>query len=257
MKVVILAGGHGTRISEESLFLPKPMIEIGTRPILWHILKLYSVYGFNEFIILCGYKGHIIKSYFANYFLHHSDVTFDLAKNTTSIHKTHSEKWKITLVDTGMDTMTAGRIKRAQSYIGDETFLLTYGDGVSNIDLAALVKFHQQHGKIMTVTAVQPEGRFGSLHIQNNDSVARFREKPQGDGGWINAGFFVCRPEFFNYIADGDAPALERGPMEKIAEDGELKAYKHHGFWMPMDSLRDKNQLNDLWRTGKAPWKVW
>lgn len=257
MKVVILAGGFGTRISEESVLKPKPMIDIGSKPILWHIMKHYSHHGFKEFIILCGYKGYVIKEYFANYFLHQSDVTIDLGKNSVETHKNGSEDWKVTLLNTGLNTLTGGRVKRAQDYIGNEPFMLTYGDGVSDVNISELADFHKESGKLMTVTSVQPEGRFGSLDIDDNGAVQSFQEKPRGDGGWINAGFFVCQPEVLNYITEGDQSILERKPLERIAKDGMLQAYKHYGFWKPMDSMRDKNQLNDLWSARKAPWKTW
>ncbi|MDD5760890.1 MAG: glucose-1-phosphate cytidylyltransferase [bacterium] len=257
MKVVILAGGFGTRISEESHLKPKPMIEIGERPILWHIMKCYSHFGFNDFIICLGYKGYIIKEYFAHYFLHGSDVTFDFRNgNERTIHSHVVEPWKVTLVDTGVDTMTGGRVKRIRSYVGTERFLLTYGDGVSDVNIVELMKHHEAHGKRVTVTAAQPGGRFGALNIQEDGHVSDFKEKPSGDGGWVNAGFFVMQPEIFDYIA-GDDTLLEREPMEQLARDGEITAYKHHGFWQPMDTLRDKNLLESRWRSGDAPWKLW
>jgi len=257
MKVVILAGGLGTRISEESIFKPKPMIDIGSRPMLWHIMKSYSTHGFDDFIILCGYKGYVIKEYFANYFLHQSDVTINLADNSIETHRSKSESWKVTMLSTGLNTMTGGRVLRARDYIGDEPFLLTYGDGVSDVNITELIEFHQSHGKLMTVTSVQPEGRFGSLDVGKDGCVDRFLEKPKGDGGWINAGFFVCEPKVFDYITLGDDTILERDPMANLAKDGELRAFKHFGFWKPMDSMRDSIQLNDLWRSQKAPWKTW
>lgn len=257
MKVVILAGGYGTRISEESHLRPKPMIEIGHRPILWHILKLYSSYGFNDFIICLGYKGFVIKEYFANYFLHESDVTFDFRNGNQNITHNHSaEPWKVTLVNTGIDTMTGGRIKRIQPYIGNEPFLLTYGDGVSNVDIHKLIDFHKMNGRLATVTSIQPEGRFGILDIDDLSQVRGFQEKPKGDHSWINGGFFVLQPEIFNYI-EGDHTIFEKEPLEQLAKDGELTAYKHNGFWHPMDTLRDKNYLESLWVSNKAPWKVW
>lgn len=256
MKVLLLAGGYGTRISEESDVKPKPMIEIGGRPILWHIMKLYSHYGFNDFVVLAGYKQYVIKEYFANYFLHRSDVTFDLGENSMEIHKSFSEKWRVTILDTGLDTMTGGRIKRAKEYIGNEPFMLTYGDGVADINISDLVKFHQDHGKLMTVTSVYPDGRFGALDIDDSGTVKRFLEKPKGDGGQINGGFFVCQPEVLNYI-ESDSTIFERAPMETIAKEGQLKAFHHEGFWQPMDSLRDKNHLCGLWDKAKAPWKLW
>ncbi len=256
VKVVILAGGFGTRISEESHIKPKPMIEIGGRPILWHIMKIYSHYGFRDFIICLGYKGYVIKEYFSNYFLHMSDVTFDMKQNTMEIHERYAEPWKVTLVDTGSDTMTGGRIKRVAPYIGNETFLMTYGDGVSNINITELVRYHKNNGKAATVTATQPSGRFGSLNIGTKEIVESFQEKPIGDGSWINGGFFVLEPQVLETIS-GDATIFEKGPMESLARDGQLVAYKHSGFWQPMDTLRDKNHLEELWNTGKAPWKVW
>lgn len=256
MKVVILAGGYGTRISEESHLKPKPMIEIGEKPILWHIMKHYSYYGYNDFIICLGYKGFYIKEYFAHYFLHESDVTFDFANQSQLITHTHTaEPWKVTLANTGVDTMTGGRVKRVQKYIGNEPFMLTYGDGVSNVNIADLVEQHQLRGRLATVTTVQPSGRFGALDIDVNNEVRGFQEKPAGDGSWINAGFFVLQPEVFDYI-DGDSTFFEKEPLERLARDGELVGYKHDGFWQPMDTLRDKNYLEELWRTG-PPWKVW
>lgn len=259
MKVVILAGGYGTRISEESYLRPKPMIEIGGNPILWHIMKTYSHYGFNEFIICCGYKGYMIKEYFADYYLHNSDVTFDFANdNKMTIHSNVAEPWKVTLVDTGLDTMTGGRLKRVQKYIGNETFMLTYGDGVSDIDINKLVEFHKDNEKIATMTAIQPGGRFGVLDIDNNDekTVNSFIEKAKEDGGWINAGFMVLEPEIFNYIK-GDDTFLEKEPLEELARDKMLNAYKHYGFWQCMDTQRDRGLLENLWKTNNAKWKVW
>lgn len=256
MKVVILAGGFGTRISEESHLKPKPMVEIGGRPILWHIMKIYSSFGFNDFVICLGYKGYCIKEYFAHYFLHEADVTFDFTQsNQQIIHHQHAEPWKVTLVNTGLETMTGGRVKRIQPYIGNETFMLTYGDGVSNVNIADLLKFHQQHGKWATVTSVQPDGRFGALRIIENQ-VCSFQEKPQGDNSWINGGYFVLEPAVFEYI-EGDSTVLEQGPLEGLARDSQLMAYKHDGFWKPMDTLRDKIQLEAMWKTGQAPWKLW
>ncbi len=257
MKVVILAGGMGTRISEESHLKPKPMIGIGDKPIIWHIMKTYSHYGFNDFVILMGYKSYVIKEYFADYFLHNCDLKIDLATNTIETLNSKSEPWKITLVDTGLHTMTGGRIKKAQQYIGNEPFMLTYGDGVSDIDINALIKTHKAHGKLATVTTVQPEGRFGALDMDDKGNIKSFQEKPKGDGSWINAGFFVLQPEIFNYIPDGDGIIWERDPLEAIAKDGQLSGYKHTGFWKPMDALRDKIVLEELWNSGKAPWKVW
>ena len=257
MKVVILAGGFGSRISEESHLKPKPMIEIGGRPILWHIMKGYSFHGFDDFVICLGYKGYCIKEYFAHYFLHEADVTFDFtASNQQIIHTHHAEPWKVTLVDTGLHSMTGGRVKRIRQYVGDEPFMLTYGDGVGDVDLRRLVAFHQAHGKLATITSVQPDGRFGSLQLADGDVVEGFQEKPQGDGGWINGGFFVLQPQVFDYI-DGDATVFEREPLENLARDRQLVAHKHFGFWKPMDTLRDKDQLEALWQSGRAPWKKW
>lgn len=257
MKVVILAGGFGTRISEESHLKPKPMIEVGGRPILWHIMKGYAEQGFDEFVICLGYKGYAIKEYFAHYFLHESNVTFDFANGNRRVTHDHSaEPWKVTLVDTGLETMTGGRVKRIQPYIGDEPFMLTYGDGVGDVDVKGLAEFHQQHGRLATVTSTQPSGRFGALKINNEGLVQSFQEKPEGDGGWINAGFFVMQPEAFNYI-DNDKTILERDPLENLARDGQLMTWKHTGFWQPMDTLRDKNHLEELWESGRAPWKNW
>ncbi len=256
MKVAILAGGFGTRLSEETDIKPKPMVDIGGKPILWHIMKHYSHYGHNEFVILCGYKSYYVKEYFANYFLHQSDVTFDIKNNKMEIHNNTSEPWKVTLIDTGLETMTGGRIKRAESYLKDDTFLLTYGDGVSDVDLDKLVSFHKKNGKLMTLTSVQPDGRFGALELEG-DNIRKFAEKPKGDGSWINGGFFVCEPKVFDYITEGDATVFERTPLEKLANDRQLVAYKHDGFWRPMDTLRDKVQLEQLWADKKAPWKVW
>ena len=255
MKVVILAGGFGTRISEESHLKPKPMIEIGEQPILWHIMKHYSYYGYNDFIICLGYKAYVIKEYFADYFLHTSDVTFDLAKNEMTVHNNFSEPWKVTLIDTGLNTMTGGRVKRIQPYIGNEPFMLTYGDGVSDVNIAKLVEFHQSQGKIATLTAIQPEGRFGVLDIKSNQ-IHAFREKNRDDMGFINAGFMVLQPEMFHYIKD-DSISLEREPLEAVASQGQLTAYKHYGFWQCMDTMRDKEKLEKLWASGEAPWKVW
>ena len=257
MKVVILAGGFGTRISEESHLKPKPMIEIGGRPILWHIMKIYSHYGFNDFVICCGYKGYCIKEYFAHYFLHESDVTFDFRNgNQQIIHQQHAEPWKVTLVDTGLNTMTGGRVKRIQQYVDNKPFMLTYGDGVSNVNVTELVSFHKMQGGLATVTAVQPSGRFGALDFSSSERVSGFQEKPQGDGGWISGGFFVLEPEVFNYISD-DSTIFERKPLEKLAAEGQLTAYRHHGFWQPMDTLRDREGLESLWQKKQAPWKVW
>jgi glucose-1-phosphate cytidylyltransferase len=256
MKVVLLAGGLGTRLSEETAVKPKPMVEIGEMPILWHIMKIYSSHGFNEFVICLGYKGYIIKEYFANYFLHKSNVTIDLVGNNLSFHDSRAEPWKITLVDTGLETMTGGRIKRIKDYVNNETFMLTYGDGVGDIDITSLLAQHKQHGKYCTVTSVQPSGRFGAINMGDNNRVIAFTEKPKGDGSWINGGFFVCEPEVFDYI-EGDATFWEKEPMEKLATDGQMTAYRHTGFWKPMDTLRDKQELEKAWQSGKAPWKTW
>ena len=257
MKVVLLAGGLGTRISEESHTKPKPMIDIGGKPILWHIMKTYSHYGFNDFVVCLGYKAYVVKEYFANYFLHESDVTFDFRDNNRMVTHAHTaEPWQVTLIDTGLNTMTGGRIKRIQEYIGNEPFMLTYGDGVSNIDISALVKYHRSHGKMATVTSTQPQGRFGAITMDADNCVSGFMEKPQGDGNWINAGFFVLQPEVFDYI-DGDATIFERQPLESLAHSGQLMSFKHKGFWMPMDTLRDKIELDTLWEKKQAPWKVW
>lgn len=256
MKAVIFAGGLGTRISEETSSRPKPMIEIGGKPILWHILKIYSAHGINEFVVCCGYKGYVIKEYFANYFLHMSDVTFDMANNKMKVHQRNAEPWKVTLVDTGDDTMTGGRLKRVADYVKDEeAFCLTYGDGVSNVNITELIAFHNAQNTKATLTAVLPPGRFGALDMQDN-KVNSFCEKPQGDGAMINGGFFVLSPEVINYITD-DKTTWEREPMERLAEEGSLAAFHHAGFWQPMDTLRDKMHLEELWQSGKAPWKVW
>jgi glucose-1-phosphate cytidylyltransferase len=257
MKILILAGGFGTRLSEETDLRPKPMVDIGGRPILWHIMKLFSRYGHNEFVILLGYKGYYIKEYFANYFLHQSDVTIDLATNKLEIHNNSSEPWRITLLDTGAETMTGGRILRAQSYVGDETFMLTYGDGVSDVDMDALLACHTAHGKAVTMTSVQPDGRFGTFDADEAGLVSRFLEKPRGDGSWINGGFFVCEPKVFDYINRGDATVFEQEPLQGLAKDGELHTYRHNGFWKCMDTLRDKHDLNQMWQSGTAKWKTW
>ena len=256
MKVVLLAGGLGTRLSEETVVRPKPMVEIGGKPILWHIMKIYSHYGFNEFIICLGYKGYIIKEYFANYFLHMSDVTFDMLHNKMDVHQKYAEPWKVTLVDTGDQTMTGGRVKRIEPYTNGETFLLTYGDGVGTVNIAELVAYHRSHGKLATVTSTQPVGRFGALTLDSGNYVKNFMEKPVGDGGWINRGFIVIAPKVFGYN-DNESIALEQEPLVRVAKDGDLVAFKHHGFWQPMDTLRDKALLEDLWAKGKAPWKIW
>jgi len=255
MKAVILAGGLGTRISEESHLQPKPMILIGGKPILWHIMKIYSSHGINEFIICLGYKGYLIKDYFANYFLHMSDVTFDIIENRMEIHDRHAEPWRVTLIDTGPDTQTGGRLKRVRRYLGSEDFCFTYGDGVADVDIPAILDFHRQHGRLATVTAVQPPGRYGALKIKGND-VLGFEEKPRGDGGWINGGFFVLSPKVIDAIEDDDT-VWERQPLEQLSRQGQLRAYRHIGFWQPMDTLRDKVLLEELWQSGKAPWKVW
>jgi len=256
MKAVILAGGLGTRISEETHLRPKPMIEIGGRPVLWHIMKLYSAYGVNDFVICCGYKGYLIKEYFANYFLHMSDVTFDMSSNHMEVHEHKAEDWRVTLVDTGDNTQTGGRLKRVARYIQDEpSFCFTYGDGVSDVDIKALIAFHASHGKLATVTAVSPPGRYGAIE-QSGQQVTGFAEKPRGDGGLINGGFFVLSPQCLDLI-EGDDTAWEGVPLPALAANGQLMAYEHRGFWQPMDTLREKNQLEALWGTGKAPWKVW
>jgi len=256
MKVVILAGGFGTRLSEETSLKPKPMVEIGGMPVLWHIMKIYSNHGFNEFVILLGYKGHVIKEFFSNYFLHQSNVTFDLKNNTVDIHQNKSEPWKVTLLETGLNTLTGGRIKKAKSFIGDNDFMLTYGDGVSDVNITDLVTFHKSHGKHISMTAVQPAGRYGALDIKPDNSILSFKEKPKGDGSWINGGFFVCKPEVFDYI-DGDLTSFEEEPLSKLADSNQLAAFKHSGFWQPMDTLRDKKNLCQLWDSDNAPWKKW
>lgn len=258
MKAVILAGGYGTRLSEATISIPKPMVEIGGKPILWHIMKFYNSYGINEFIICCGYKQYIIKEYFANYFRHNCDLTVDLSNNTVEIHDSHSENWKVTMIDTGLNTMTGGRIKRIQKYIGNEPFLLTYGDGVTDLHVGDAIKAHKESGAILSVTAYKPSGKFGSLQIDlDTDKVLSFQEKPDGDRNWINAGYFICEPEVFDYIPPGDNVIFERKPLESIAKDGKMHAYRHTGFWKPMDTLRDNTELNEMWEEGKAPWKKW
>lgn len=254
MKSVILAGGFGTRISEETHLKPKPLIEIGTMPILWHLMKSYSVYDINDFVICCGYKGYLIKEYFANYFLHMSDVTIDIKNNKMEVHKKTAEPWTITLVDTGLETMTGGRLKRIKNYV-DDTFCFTYGDGLSDINISNLINFHKTKNKLATVTAVKPPGKYGGLTI-NDDKVTTFTEKPAGDGSWINGGFFVLEPSVLDYIQN-DSTIWERDPLEKLTKDGELSVYKHTGFWYAVDTLRDKNHLEELWKSGKAPWKKW
>lgn len=256
MKVLILAGGFGTRLSEETDIKPKPLVEIGGKPILWHIMKLYSAQGYNEFVILLGYKGYLIKEFFANYYLHQSDLTIDLKNNERTYHMNQTEPWKVTLIDTGQESMTGGRIKRAKDYIGNEPFMLTYGDGVSNIELNALLKFHKSHRKKITMTSVQPEGRFGIVVTNTEGKVEEFKEKPLEDQGWINGGFFVCEPGVLDYI-DGDDTIFERKPLEELAKNGELFTYRHHGFWKCMDTLRDKKQLEEMWDSGNAAWKLW
>ncbi len=256
MKVVILAGGLGTRISEESHLKPKPMIEVGEQPILWHIMKIYSHYGFNQFVICLGYKQYMIKEFFADYFLHTSDVTFDLEKNEMQVHNNYAEPWKVTLIDTGLNTMTGGRIKRIKDYVGNETFMLTYGDGVANVDLKKELAFHKAHGKMMTMTAINIDQRFGVLDINENGAIESFREKSKSDSGIINGGYMICEPEIFDYI-EGDSTVFEKEPVETVANMGELMAYRHDGFWQCMDTQRDKMKLEELWASGKAPWKVW
>ena len=257
MKVVILAGGLGTRLSEETELKPKPMVEIGGKPILWHIMKCYSYYGFNDFIILTGYKSHIIKDYFINYYTRYSDITVDMVENSVEIHKTRQEPWKVTMLYTGEKTMTGSRIKKAQSHIGNEPFLLTYGDGVSDVNITDVIKSHKESKRLITMTAVQLAGRFGALVIKENGMITSFMEKPKGEESWINGGYFVCEPDVFDYIGEGDDVTFERAPLETLAKENQLNAYKHYGFWQPMDTLRDKNQLTDLWVNGKAPWAVW
>ena len=257
MKAVLLAGGLGTRLSEETDLKPKPMVEIGGKPILWHIMKIYSTYGINEFVVLLGYKGYYIKEYFANYFLHQNDISIDLANNKIEILNNSTEPWKITLLDTGLNSMTGGRIKRAAHILKDETFLLTYGDGVADINIDKLLEFHKSHGKALTMTSAQPDGRFGALDIADDNKINAFQEKPKGDGSWVNAGYFVCEPKVLDYITNGDSTIFEQEPLKNLVKDGEIYTYKHDGFWMPMDTLRDKNTLQKLWETNKAPWKVW
>jgi len=256
VKVVILAGGLGTRLSEETDVKPKPMVEVGNKPILWHIIKIYSHYGFNDFVVCLGYKGYVIKEYFANYLLHLSDVTIDMKGNKVEVHDCKAEPWRITLIETGLNTNTGGRIKRIRDYIGNETFMLTYGDGVADINIAQLLEFHKSHGKYATITAVQPTGRYGSLDLDEKDNVLRFQEKPKGDGAWVNGGFFVLEPQIFEYIY-GDDTIWEREPLENLTREGQIMAYKHYGFWKCMDTLRDKVEMESLWSSGKAVWKIW
>ncbi|MFI3300981.1 MAG: glucose-1-phosphate cytidylyltransferase [Candidatus Gastranaerophilales bacterium] len=257
MKVLILAGGLGTRLGEETVSKPKPMVEIGGYPIIWHIMKTYSHYGFNDFVILTGYKSHMIKDYFVHYYQRYSDITMDLRTNKLEIHKMRTEPWKVTMLYTGQNTMTGGRIKKAQEYVGNEPFLLTYGDGVSNVNIAETVEYHKQSGGLLTMTAVQPSGRFGAIDIASNGSISSFKEKPQGDGAWINGGFFVCESEVFNYIDENEKRIFEKEPLESLANEGKLNAYKHEGFWRPMDTLRDKIELEEMWDSENAPWKIW
>lgn len=257
MKVLILAGGMGYRLSEETTLKPKPMVEIGGKPILWHIMKIYSSHGFNEFIILCGYKGYMIKSYFVNYYRHMADMTVDLKNNKIEYHKNNSEPWKVTLVDTGLETLTGSRIKKVKEYVGDEPFMLTYGDGLSDININELLEFHKTHNHLVTLTSIQPEGRFGSLELDETDRIMAFREKPKGDGAWINGGFFVCQPEVFDFIPDGEKVSFESDTLVRLADAGELVAYKYEGFWKPMDTQRDKFQLEELIEMNKAPWIQW
>ncbi|MCS1408633.1 MAG: Glucose-1-phosphate cytidylyltransferase [Verrucomicrobia subdivision 3 bacterium] len=257
MKVLLLAGGFGTRLGEETDVRPKPMVEIGGKPILWHIMKMYSSYGYREFVVLLGYKGYYIKEYFANYFLHQSDVTIDLKTSKLDVYHNTSEPWRITLLNTGVDTMTGGRVKRAQEYVGNETFMLTYGDGVSDVNFDKLLQFHRKHGKAMTMTSVQPDGRFGTFEADEKERVNKFLEKPRGDGSWVNGGFFVCEVSVFDYITLGDATVLEREPLEGLARDGELYTYRHEGFWKCMDTLRDRNELEAMWAGSDPQWKTW
>ena len=256
MKVVILAGGLGTRLSEETRLIPKPMVEIGGKPILWHIMKIYSYYGFNEFIVLSGYKSHIIKDYFVNYYQQYSDITVDMLNNSVEFHKIKTEPWKVTVLYTGQDTMTGGRIKRAKEYVGDEPFMLTYGDGVADININELIQRHKDGGKYCTMTAVRPSGRFGALGIEKDGTITTFHEKPEGDGNWINGGFMVCEPKVFDYIS-GDSTTFENEPLENLAKEGQLNAYKHYGFWKSMDTISDKNLLTEMWVNNKAPWTIW
>lgn len=256
MKVVILAGGFGTRLSEATAMIPKPMVEVGGKPILWHIMKIYSQYGFNDFIICCGYKQYVIKEYFANYWRHNCDLTVDLSDNSIEVLDNHSENWRVTMVDTGLNTLTGGRVKRIQKYIGNEPFLLTYGDGVGDVNIPATIEAHKQAGKILTMTTYQPSGKLGVVDIAQDGQVTGFLEKPENGGSWINAGFFVCQPEIFDYL-EGDHEMFERQPMQRLLQAGEIQAYKHTGFWRPMDTLRDNQELNALWDKNAAPWKIW
>jgi glucose-1-phosphate cytidylyltransferase len=256
MKAVILAGGLGTRISEETHLRPKPMVEIGGKPLLWHIMKIYSHYGINEFVICCGYKGYVIKEYFANYFLHMSDVTFHMRTNSMEVLQENAEPWEVTLIDTGENTMTGGRLNRVKKYVNDDTFCFTYGDGLADIDIPASIECHRNSGRLATLTAVQPPGRYGALKFDEANGVSGFQEKPQGDGGWINGGFFILEPGVFNYI-HSDPTVWEQEPLQRLSAEGQLQAYRHHGFWQPMDTLRDRIQLEELWQTNRAPWKCW
>ena len=257
MKVVILAGGLGTRLGEETSIKPKPMVEIGDKPIIWHIMKIYSHYGFNDFIVLCGYKGQVIKRYFANYYLNNSDITIDMRSNSVDVHYNEIEPWRVTLIDTGVETMTGGRIRRIKKFVENETFMLTYGDGVSDVNIAKLLEYHKKSGKIATLTAVRPTARFGVVNMAEDGSVVNFKEKPSGDGVWINGGFFVLEPKVFDYIPEGDSVVWEREPLERLSAAGQLSAYAHSGFWRPMDMLKDKKDLNEMWDKGEAKWKVW
>jgi len=257
MKVVLLAGGLGTRLSEETEIRPKPMVEIGDHPVLWHIMKFYSYWGYNEFVILTGYKSHVIKDYFINYYTRYSDITIDMVRNSVELHNIRSEPWKVSMLYTGPHTQTGGRILRAKDFLGNGRFMLTYGDGLSDINIPELVKNHEKSGKVVTLTAVQPTGRFGSIEFGEGGAVKSFKEKPDGDNAWINGGFFIMEPGVFDYLTEGDETILERKPLERLAEAGQLNAYKHHGFWRPMDTLRDKNEINDMWARKTAPWALW
>lgn len=257
MKALILAGGFGSRLSEETDIRPKPMVEVGGKPILWHIMKMYSYYGINDFIILLGYKGYYIKEYFANYFLHQSDVTIDISNNNIKMHNNSSEPWKVTLLDTGLNTMTGARVKKAKPYVKDETFMLTYGDGLADIDINEALKFHKHHGKLMTMTSAKPDSRFGLLNVDTNNKILQFQEKPQDKDSRVNAGYFICQPEVFEYIDDGEDVVFEQEPIKNLVKDEQIYTYKHNGFWMPMDTLRDKIKLNELYKTQNAPWMVW